>query len=68
LIQALQDEAWEVRQGAAKSLGKLGDRRAIDPLQELLRDNNSVVRDEAAAALQTAFGLSCSASDGCVEN
>ena len=68
LIQALQDEAWEVRQSAAKSLGKLGDRRAIDPLQELLRDNNSVVRDEAATALQDAFGLSCSASDGCVED
>ncbi len=67
LIQALQDEAWEVRQKAAKALGRIGDRRAVDPLQELLRDNNSVVRDEAGAALQQAFGLSCSASDGCVE-
>lgn len=67
LIQALQDEAWEVRAAAAKSLGKLGDRRAIEPLQALLRDNQSPVRDAAAEALQVAFGLSCSASDGCVE-
>ncbi len=67
LIQALQDEAWEVRAAAAKSLGKLGDRRAIAPLQELLRDNQSPVRDAAAEALQVAFGLSCSASDGCKE-
>ncbi len=65
LIAALQDEAPEVRQNAARSLGKLGDERAIDPLQELLRDNQSPVRDAAAEALQTAFGLSCSASDGC---
>ncbi len=67
LIQALQDEAFEVRVNAAKALGRIGDRRAIDPLQELLRDNQSSVRDEAAAALQTAFFLSCSAAVGCVE-
>ncbi len=65
LIQALQDEAPEVRQNAARALGKIGDDRAIQPLQELLRDNQSPVRDAAAEALQNAFGLSCSASDGC---
>ncbi len=67
LIQALQDEAFEVRASAAKALGRLGDRRAIDPLQELLRDNQSSVRDEAAAALQNTFGLTCSAAEGCKE-
>ncbi len=67
LIEALQDEAIEVRAAAAKALGKLGDRRAIDPLQELLRDNQSSVRDAASEALQNAFGLSCSAAEGCKE-
>ncbi len=65
LIQALNDPAWEVQAAAAKSLGKLGDRRAIDPLQALLRSDYSPVRDAASETLQTAFGLSCSASNGC---
>lgn len=67
LIVALQDEAWEVRAAAAKSLGRIGDRRAIDPLQPLLRDNNSLVRDAAGEALQVGFGLSCSDANGCQE-
>jgi len=65
LIGALQDEAWEVRAAAAKSLGRIGDRRAIDALQPLLRDNNSLVRDAAGEALQVGFGLSCSDANGC---
>jgi len=65
LAQALQDTAWEVRAAACKTLGKLGDRRAIDLLQPLLRDNNSVVRDAAGEALQVGFGLSCSDAEGC---
>ena len=67
LMQALNDEAWEVRAAAAKALGKLGDRRAIDALQPLLRDNVSQVRDAAGEALQVGFGLSCSDAEGCVE-
>ena len=67
LIVALQDEAWEVRAAAAKSFGRIGDRRAIDPLQPLLRDNNSLVRDAAGEALQVGFGLSCSDANGCQE-
>ena len=65
LIQALSDSAWEVQAAAAKSLGRLGDRRAIDPLQALLRSDYSPVRDAASETLQAAFGLSCSASNGC---
>jgi simple sugar transport system ATP-binding protein len=65
LIEALLDDDYGVRERAARALGRLGDERAIDPLQELLRDNMSTVRDAAAEALQTAFGMSCSASDGC---
>jgi simple sugar transport system ATP-binding protein len=67
LIQALQDEAFEVRGSAAAALGKIGDRRAIDPLQELLRDNQSSVRVAAGEALQVGFGLYCSDAEGCKE-
>lgn len=67
LIAALSDPAFEVRGAAAKSLGKIKDARAIDPLQVLLRDNYSLVRDEAAAALQNGFGLYCSDAEGCKE-
>ena len=54
-----------MRAAAAKSLGKIKDPRAIDPLQELLRDNMSPVRDAAAEALQTGFDLYCSDAEGC---
>ncbi len=67
LIQALSDSAWEVQAAAAKSLGRLADRRAIEPLQVLLRSDYSPVRDAASEALQSAFGLSCSAAEGCKE-
>ena len=65
LIQALQDPAFEVRMSAAKSLGKLKDPRAIDPLQVLLRDNMSDVRNAAGDALRDGFGLYCSDAEGC---
>jgi len=65
LIAALQDEAFEVRAAAAWALGKIGDPRAIDPLQVLLRDNYSPVRDAAAEALQVGFDLYCSDAEGC---
>lgn len=65
LLAALKDPAHEVRAAAAKSLGKIADPRAIDPLQELLRDNYSNVRNAAAEALQVGFDLYCSAAEGC---
>jgi len=65
LIAALQDEAFEVRAAAAWALGKIGDPRAIDPLQELLRDNYSPVRDAAAEALMVGFDMYCSDAEGC---
>ncbi len=65
LIAALQDPAYEVRAAAAKSLGKIADPRAIDPLQQLLRDNYSPVRNAAAEALQVGFDLYCSDAEGC---
>jgi simple sugar transport system ATP-binding protein len=65
LIAALTDSAFEVRAAAAKSLGKIGDPRAIDPLETLLRDNMSPVRDAAGEALQVGFDLYCSDAEGC---
>ena len=40
LIAALADNAWEVRQAAAESLGLVGDSEAIAPLQDLLSRGN----------------------------
>jgi HEAT repeat protein len=57
LIQALNDENGYVRAGAAEALGKIGDKRAIEPLIQALRDDNllrsvrSGVRARAAEAL-----------------
>jgi uncharacterized protein YwqG len=38
LIEALQDEAREVRAAAAQALGQIGDERAVDALVEALAD------------------------------
>ena len=51
LIEALKDENFVVRSGAAKALGKIGDARAVDPLIKALQDEYSVVRSSAANAL-----------------
>lgn len=67
LIGALQDTDYGVRASAAASLGKIADRRAIVPLEALLRDNYSNVRDAAATALQVGFNLYCSDAEGCKE-
>ena len=67
LIQALEDEDENVRRGAARAIGRIGipDARAFEPLVELLRDNQSSVRDAAAETLLALFDVSCSASDPC---
>lgn len=53
LIEALGYEQPTVRSGAAEALARLGDRRAIPPLVEMLRGQGP--RDSAARAL-AAFG------------
>jgi HEAT repeat protein len=54
LSQALQDKDWVVRATACRLLGTLGPRaRAATPaLRALLRDENTVVKEEAADALE----------------
>jgi HEAT repeat protein len=51
LIAALKDENSDVRQAAAKALGKIGDPRAVEPLIAALKDYYSGVRYAAADAL-----------------
>ncbi|MCX5867050.1 MAG: HEAT repeat domain-containing protein [Proteobacteria bacterium] len=51
LIKVLADPNKIVRMYAAQSLGQTGDRQAIGPLQVLLSDPESVVREVAKEAL-----------------
>ncbi len=51
LTRALRDERWEVRAGAAESLGEIGDPAAVDALIEALGDG----RPEVAAAARNAL-------------
>src|SRR5712692_3947016 len=51
LVAALRDERWRVREGAAKALGLIKDRRAVDGLIAALRDRDGSVRTIAAEAL-----------------
>jgi Zn finger protein HypA/HybF involved in hydrogenase expression len=50
-VLAYEEDFW-VRRKAAYALGKLGDKRAIRPLTQSLRDGNSDVREAAAHALK----------------
>ena len=51
LIQALEDESWEVRKSAAAALGKIGDARAVEPLIQALKDEYWNVNKKAEEAL-----------------
>jgi len=51
LIDALNDEDKNIRQGAAKVLGLIGDEKAINPLITLMKDDNKWVRRAASGAL-----------------
>ena len=51
LIEALQNESWQIRWDAAAALGETKDRRAVGPLTAALQDENSYVRMTAARSL-----------------
>jgi HEAT repeat protein len=51
IVKALQDENETVRQQAAKTLGRIGDSRAIEFLEIALRDEKRQVRHMAIRAL-----------------
>ena len=50
-IAALQYGDWNVRANAAKTLGRIGDARALEPLIDALRDRRNDVRAAATVAL-----------------
>jgi len=52
LIKKLKDENWRVRWNAALALREIGDKRAIEPLINALRDGYSDVRNAAFKALE----------------
>lgn len=51
-IAALKDDDWALREDAATLLGEFGDPRAVDPLVEVLHDEDRAVRDAATGALR----------------
>lgn len=51
LILAIQDSDLDVRKAAINSLGKIGDRSALEPLKSLLNDDQEVVRVLAKLAI-----------------
>jgi bilin biosynthesis protein len=51
LILASRDTELDVRKAAINSLGKIGDRAALEPLQAMLTDDQSVVRVLAKLAI-----------------
>ncbi len=56
LIRALDDSDTKVIMNAVWSLAKLGDVRALDPLQLLFRHKDKNVRDEARKAVKKIYG------------
>ena len=51
VIKRLDDPDPEVRQEAARALGRIGSHEAVDALIQRLRDPNSTIRPDAARAL-----------------
>jgi HEAT repeat protein len=51
LVKALKDNDSEIRKKVARTLGEIGDKRAVDSLIEALRDSEGIVRFEARKAL-----------------
>src|SRR5215216_6846267 len=49
--QSLSDDNWYVRAGAARALGRLGDKSSAKALASLIGDQNWLVRDAALEAL-----------------
>jgi HEAT repeat protein len=52
LITALQDSNNWVRRASAKALGKIGDRRALEPLKALKKDKDKFVAETASNAVR----------------
>jgi len=51
IIERLDDPSSEVREEAARALGRIGDKEAVPSLVSILGDNQSTIRIEVARAL-----------------
>ena len=59
LIQALHDKWWGVHDDAIEALGKIGDRRAIEPIKQcVIETDEKEVRGHGIAVLKNDFDLS----------
>lgn len=56
LVDASQDQSWLFRLEAARALGKIKDQRALEPLNILLEDRVSYVREMAQWAIMQISG------------
>ncbi len=56
LLMAMEDDGAWVREDAATLLGRVGDERALKPLQRATRDPDEDARKAAQAALQVLLG------------
>jgi HEAT repeat protein len=52
LIESLDDEDAQVKLAAVNALGLIGDAQAIEPLKQILNDNDSIVQLAASRAIE----------------
>jgi HEAT repeat protein len=52
LIKALENDNDGIRGGAVLALGHIGDKRAIVPLRQALKDRSASIQDEASRAIR----------------
>ena len=67
LIKALRYGDFDVRVKAAEALGNIGDKRAVEPLMDTLKDENRDVRKEAEKALLKLHAPAVTALIGAIE-
>jgi HEAT repeat protein len=52
LIMSLKNPDWYIRWGAADALGKIGDKRALEPLTRIKDDDDDDVRRAVNEAIE----------------
>ncbi len=56
LLMALRDHEWKICNAASELLGSIKDPRSVEPLINILREDNPLARERANAALRTITG------------
>ena len=52
LIDNLNSKEWQIREHVAEILGEIGDKRGVEPLKNLINDENDDVRSSVKVALE----------------